>query len=133
MRECVICMSAPKDTIAIPCRHLCVCKDCADILRQPPTSQPSPPKCPICRQGIILQIIFKVLHSLLQISLPKEFRKEASRASLNTGILKTAPIIEKDVPEIPCSSNATEGDNILGNSNLDEDEDDYDRMEWRRL
>jgi hypothetical protein len=42
-----------------------------------------------------------VLHSLLQISLPKEFRKDASRASL---IQKTALMMDKDVPELPSSS-----------------------------
>ncbi|KAI9141039.1 zinc finger, C3HC4 type-domain-containing protein [Paraphysoderma sedebokerense] len=54
--ECVVCMADPKDTIVLPCRHLCLCKDCADQLRK--QSQ----KCPICRQDF---------HSLLHIKLPK--------------------------------------------------------------
>lgn len=43
-RECVICMSAPRDTTVLPCRHMCICKACADALR----SQTN--KCPICRE-----------------------------------------------------------------------------------
>lgn len=87
MRECVVCMSAPKDTIAIPCRHLCVCKECAEVLRNSmpvPPQRPNPPKCPICRQGTLCEIVnlHIVLHSLLQIVLPKEFRREGSRVSL---------------------------------------------------
>lgn len=31
--ECVVCMSAPRDTLVLPCRHLCLCKGCAEVLR----------------------------------------------------------------------------------------------------
>lgn len=41
--ECVICMSEPRNTIIIPCRHLCLCDQCADALRFQTN------KCPICR------------------------------------------------------------------------------------
>jgi len=43
-RECVICMSAPRDTTVLPCRHMCICKACADALRNQTN------KCPICRE-----------------------------------------------------------------------------------
>lgn len=26
-------MSEPRDTVVLPCRHLCLCKDCAELLR----------------------------------------------------------------------------------------------------
>jgi Zinc finger, C3HC4 type (RING finger) len=42
--ECVVCLSGPKDTIVLPCRHLCVCKECALRVRRQTR------KCPICRQ-----------------------------------------------------------------------------------
>eukprot|EP00118_Oscarella_pearsei_P000258 m.4543 g.4543 ORF g.4543 m.4543 type:complete len:438 (+) comp10926_c0_seq2:28-1341(+) len=42
--ECVICMGEPKDTLFLPCRHLCVCHECAESLREQSSS------CPICRQ-----------------------------------------------------------------------------------
>jgi hypothetical protein len=42
-RECVICMSAPRDTTVLPCRHMCMCQPCAAALRTQTN------KCPICR------------------------------------------------------------------------------------
>ncbi|KAF0313946.1 E3 ubiquitin ligase Rnf157 [Amphibalanus amphitrite] len=41
--ECVICMSDLRDTLILPCRHLCVCNCCADHLRYQANN------CPICR------------------------------------------------------------------------------------
>ncbi|CAG2163643.1 unnamed protein product [Oppiella nova] len=41
--ECVICMSDPRDTLILPCRHLCLCNGCADSLRYQANN------CPICR------------------------------------------------------------------------------------
>ena len=51
-KECVICMSAPKDTTVLPCRHMCMCSDCAKVLRYQTN------KCPICRCPVesLLQI-----------------------------------------------------------------------------
>lgn len=31
--ECIICMSEYRDTLILPCRHLCVCSSCAGTLR----------------------------------------------------------------------------------------------------
>lgn len=41
--ECVICMSEERDTMLLPCRHLCLCASCAQSLRYQANS------CPICR------------------------------------------------------------------------------------
>ncbi|PRD21206.1 UNVERIFIED_CONTAM: RING finger protein [Trichonephila clavipes] len=41
--ECVICMSDHRDTLILPCRHLCLCNSCADSLRYQANN------CPICR------------------------------------------------------------------------------------
>ncbi|KAJ3201256.1 hypothetical protein HK099_002316, partial [Clydaea vesicula] len=32
-RDCVICMCEARNTIVLPCRHLCLCNECADVLR----------------------------------------------------------------------------------------------------
>ncbi|KAM3378205.1 putative E3 ubiquitin-protein ligase LUL4 [Capsicum galapagoense] len=45
-KECVICMTEPKDTAVLPCRHMCLCSECAKELRHQSN------KCPICRQPI---------------------------------------------------------------------------------
>eukprot|EP01125_Pyxidicula_operculata_P009330 TRINITY_DN3072_c0_g1_i1.p1 TRINITY_DN3072_c0_g1~~TRINITY_DN3072_c0_g1_i1.p1 ORF type:complete len:330 (-),score=58.62 TRINITY_DN3072_c0_g1_i1:63-1052(-) len=44
--ECVICMTEIRDTVVIPCRHLCVCHQCAQVLHYQSS------KCPICR-GVV--------------------------------------------------------------------------------
>lgn len=31
--ECIICMSDIRDTVILPCRHLCICNGCAETLR----------------------------------------------------------------------------------------------------
>ncbi|CRG94354.1 RING zinc finger protein, putative [Plasmodium gallinaceum] len=51
-RECVICLSEERDTAILPCRHMCLCNLCANIVRMQNT------KCPICRQAVrgLLQI-----------------------------------------------------------------------------
>ncbi|XP_071796709.1 E3 ubiquitin-protein ligase MGRN1-like [Asterias amurensis] len=41
--DCVICMSDARDTLILPCRHLCLCSTCADSLRYQASC------CPICR------------------------------------------------------------------------------------
>ncbi|KAI8609906.1 hypothetical protein BC830DRAFT_1148324 [Chytriomyces sp. MP71] len=73
MRECVVCMSELKDTIVLPCRHLCLCHSCGETLRMQGRNANGSavgggvaPKCPICRQ---------TFESLLQINLPAPFRK----------------------------------------------------------
>ncbi|XP_058077772.1 probable E3 ubiquitin-protein ligase LUL4 [Magnolia sinica] len=45
-KECVICLSEPKDTAVLPCRHVCMCSECAKVLRLQSN------KCPICRQPV---------------------------------------------------------------------------------
>jgi E3 ubiquitin-protein ligase MGRN1 len=41
--ECVICMSAERDTTVLPCRHMCLCRECALALKTRSNT------CPICR------------------------------------------------------------------------------------
>lgn len=32
-KECVVCYTATKDTVVLPCRHMCLCIDCSQIVR----------------------------------------------------------------------------------------------------
>ncbi|KAJ1986822.1 ubiquitin-protein transferase activity protein [Coemansia spiralis] len=41
--QCAICLSDERDTVLLPCRHLCMCRECANTYRQQSN------KCPICR------------------------------------------------------------------------------------
>lgn len=41
---CLICQATPADTMVIPCRHLCVCAECAE-----PLKRQYPARCPVCR------------------------------------------------------------------------------------
>lgn len=43
---CVICLTNPKDTAVMPCRHMCMCKDCGEQLLK------HKPVCPVCRAPI---------------------------------------------------------------------------------
>jgi hypothetical protein len=58
-------MSESRDTLVLPCRHLCLCNPCAEVLRYQvafvlalTVSDPQANKCPICRANF---------HSLLQL------------------------------------------------------------------
>lgn len=42
--ECVICLTEPRDTLFLPCRHMCICLGCAQTLGT------GDGKCPLCRQ-----------------------------------------------------------------------------------
>ena len=62
-RECIICMSEMKDTIVLPCRHMCLCSECANTIRG------RSDKCPLCRQGkfkivpiesILISLLFRI-------------------------------------------------------------------------
>ncbi|XP_028825550.1 E3 ubiquitin ligase RNF157-like isoform X1 [Denticeps clupeoides] len=61
--ECVVCLSDVRDTLILPCRHLCLCNACADTLRYQANC------CPICRLPF---------RALLQI---RAMRKKASPLS----------------------------------------------------
>lgn len=54
--ECVICLSEPRDTTVLPCRHLCMCAECAHHLRTQVTGN----VCPICRNPVESLLEIKV-------------------------------------------------------------------------
>jgi len=60
--ECVICMTEARNTVVIPCRHMCLCHQCAEVLRHQSN------KCPICRGPV---------RSLLKIEISTGASKES--------------------------------------------------------
>ena len=65
--ECVICLTDPREVAVYPCRHMCLCTGCAEVL----PSQGN--KCPICRRKAIM---------LVCICGPKEPGEEEEKAGL---------------------------------------------------
>jgi hypothetical protein len=53
-KDCVICLSEPRDTTVLPCRHMCMCSGCAKLLRLQTN------RCPICRQPVDKLLEIKV-------------------------------------------------------------------------
>lgn len=63
--ECVICMCETRDTLILPCRHLCLCKLCAINLRIQSNN------CPICRIPFIALVQIKLLRKKEDKNVPK--------------------------------------------------------------
>ena len=77
--RCVICMTDPRDTTILPCRHMCMCSECAKVLRMQSN------KCPICRTSI---------ESLLQIKISRQERTEEK---------KTPTLTKEETEAEPCA------------------------------
>ncbi|KAF7805578.1 putative E3 ubiquitin-protein ligase LUL2 [Senna tora] len=65
-RECVVCLSAPREITVLPCRHMCMCSGCTKLLTSP--------NCPICRHPVerLLEIMVDNGSGTLDIELPPQ-------------------------------------------------------------
>lgn len=113
--DCVICMSDARNTLILPCRHLCLCNNCADSLRYQSNN------CPICRAPFraLLEIkaVRKSNNALSQVShnaenqasqdIPPGYESVSLIEALNGPIQPSAPpLVPSFVPQIPPFSNS---------------------------
>lgn len=47
---CIVCQDEPRSTVLLPCRHLCLCRRCAELLLDCINRRKR--KCPLCRKDI---------------------------------------------------------------------------------
>jgi len=81
--ECVICMCEIRDTLILPCRHLCLCKLCAINLRVQSNN------CPICRIPFI---------ALIQLKLYK--RKDLQKIGKEKNLIASEALKQVQLPII---------------------------------
>ncbi|XP_065347717.1 probable E3 ubiquitin-protein ligase MGRN1 [Cloeon dipterum] len=97
--ECVICMCDGRDTLILPCRHLCLCNNCADSLRYQANN------CPICRAPFraLLQIraLQKTNSSTLPIASAVTGNNESTLAAVPAGFEAVSLIEALNGPSQP--------------------------------
>ncbi|CAH0382842.1 unnamed protein product [Bemisia tabaci] len=117
--ECVICMCDVRDTLILPCRHLCLCNACADSLRYQANN------CPICRSPFRALLQIRALqksssHSSTENdNIPPGYEAVSLIEALN-GPHATRPNPPLDsMAETPDSETNGQAAQILNRSNID--------------
>ena len=77
--ECVVCMCDLRDTIILPCRHLCLCNACADSLRYQANN------CPICRAPFRALLQIRAVQKIGQVTHPALPDPDASNEGIPPG------------------------------------------------
>ena len=76
--ECVICMSEERDTMLLPCRHLCLCSSCAQSLRYQANS------CPICRCPFKAALNLRIIRRNLRSRVASDHRNTERQSTTTT-------------------------------------------------
>ncbi|XP_055373760.1 probable E3 ubiquitin-protein ligase MGRN1 isoform X2 [Condylostylus longicornis] len=106
--ECVICMSDTRDTLILPCRHLCLCNSCADSLRYQANN------CPICRAPFraLLQIR-AVKKGVNSTSLIAQNAQDTNSEHIPPGYIPVSLIEALNGPPQVCRNNSVDSGDIL--------------------
>ncbi|XP_059610999.1 probable E3 ubiquitin-protein ligase MGRN1 isoform X2 [Phlebotomus argentipes] len=107
--ECVICMSDGRDTLILPCRHLCLCNSCADSLRYQANN------CPICRAPFkaLLQIRAVQKNSTAHHLMPAPAPQDAGD-NIPNGYMAVALIEALNGPPGSTTRHQSTGDGVDG-------------------
>lgn len=100
--ECVICMTAPKDTACLPCRHMCMCSGCAKIHNMHADT------CPICRTRV---------ESILRINDPAAAKSTGGQLSAQAADSAPRDILAEQAGHVP-SSRGVGGSSIGGSDGV---------------
>ncbi|XP_063225764.1 E3 ubiquitin-protein ligase MGRN1 isoform X2 [Bacillus rossius redtenbacheri] len=125
--ECVICMCDVRDTLILPCRHLCLCNSCADSLRYQANN------CPICRAPFRALLQIRALQKSATIpqdvplptegsdNIPAGYEPVSLIEALNGPCLvRSAPTVPPlDMAETPDQEVAVQAAEVLNRSNLE--------------
>ncbi|XP_060826711.1 E3 ubiquitin ligase Rnf157 isoform X1 [Bombus pascuorum] len=93
--ECVICMCDVRDTLILPCRHLCLCNSCADSLRYQANN------CPICRAPFRALLQIKALQKATGAIISNPPLPEGSCENIPAGYEAVSLIEALNGPYIP--------------------------------
>lgn len=118
--ECVICMCDVRDTLILPCRHLCLCNSCADSLRYQANN------CPICRAPFRALLQIRALQKTGNMALPPVsppdgncenipigYEAVSLIEALNGPCIPRAPAAMPDLVETPENESAIQAAKIL--------------------
>lgn len=113
--ECVICMSDTRDTLILPCRHLCLCNSCADSLRYQANN------CPICRAPFraLLQIraVQKSSNGQANLGSPQQVLQETNGENIPPGYVAVSLIEALNGPPPTSASLKSQLDITVTDSN----------------
>lgn len=123
--ECVICMCDVRDTLILPCRHLCLCNNCADSLRYQANN------CPICRAPFRALLQIRALHKFTNCvtnpmhhdaggeQIPAGYEAVSLVEALN-GPYTRSPAMVVDLVDSPSSEATVQAAELLNRQSHDE-------------
>ncbi|VDK42838.1 unnamed protein product [Anisakis simplex] len=86
--ECIICMSDIRDTVILPCRHLCICNGCAETLRYKLNN------CPICRSPFRALLQLKTMRVVSTVSITDQSSSATQQHTRSQTRYETMTLVE---------------------------------------
>ena len=105
--ECLICCSAYRNTVFLPCNHSCTCNTCAHSLKM--RNNP----CPICKNQIKDLLILEVDEKVKPINIVEDFEEEKKQDIIDVN--------EENVNILNNNNNENNENNENENNNIEEE------------